>query len=95
MRALAAALILKERIYTTEARAKELRPKIEKLVTKAKKGTLALRREVLRGFDRKTTGKLFGELAPRFQERAGGYTRIIKLPPRKSDGARLAIIEFV
>ena len=89
------ALILKGRIVSTEARAKEMRPRVEKLITKAKKGTLASRRELLRVLDKESVGKLFAELAPLYRERPGGYTRILKLGPRKSDGAKMAIIEFV
>ncbi|MBI2610021.1 50S ribosomal protein L17 [Candidatus Giovannonibacteria bacterium] len=88
-------LILKEKIITTEARAKEIRPKVEKLVTKAKRGDLASRRLVISETDNKTAIRLFSAIAPRFQERHGGYTRITKLPRRKSDNSPRAIIEFV
>jgi len=88
-------LIEHERITTTEARAKELAPFIEKLITKAKKGGLSQRRQVARVLSKKSTKKLFNEIAPRYKDRPGGYTRILKLPPRESDGAKMAIIEFV
>ncbi len=94
-RSLLRALIMKERILTTEARAKEIRPKVERLLTKAKRGTLAARREVLRTLDAAAAKKLISQLAGRYEKRAGGYTRIMKLGPRKSDAARMAIIEFV
>lgn len=82
---------------TTEAKAKELRPKIEKLVTKAKNPTLANRRLIMGGFynDETVATKLISDIAPRYTERAGGYTRIIKLAVRKSDASPMAIIEFV
>lgn len=96
MRSLANSLIEEGRIKTTEARAKELRPFIEKLVTVGKLGTLAARREVLRRTGRlKAADKLVRELAVKYRERHGGYTRIVKLPRRVSDGSRRALIEFV
>jgi large subunit ribosomal protein L17 len=96
LRSLAEGLILKGRITTTEAKAKELRPFVEKLVTKARQNTLASRRLVISRLGTEARAKkLVAEVAPRYVERAGGYTRIIKLPPRKSDGSKMAIIEFV
>jgi len=95
LKSLAESLIEHERITTTEARAKELAPFIEKLITKAKKGGLSQRRQVTRVLSKKSTKKLFNEIAPRYKDRPGGYTRILKLPPRESDGAKMAIIEFV
>lgn len=93
---LAIALVEHKRIKTTVPRAKELRGFAERLVTFAKKGDLAARREVLKRVkDRDTARILFDELGPRYQERAGGYTRVIKLPPRQGDNADMAIIEFV
>jgi large subunit ribosomal protein L17 len=89
------ALILNERIKTTEARAKEIRPLTEKFITRAKKNNLASRRLLLRFFSKNVVKKLMEEIAPRFKNKPGGYTRILKLGPRKSDGARMAIIEFV
>ena len=84
------------RITTTEAKAKALRPYAEKLITKAKRGDLASRREVLSKLhDRDVVAFLFEDIAPRFAERPGGYTRILKLEPRKGDNARMAIIELV
>ena len=83
-------------IDTTEAKAKFLRPYVEKLITKARKGDLSSRREVLKDItDRDVVARLFHEIAPRFAERDGGYTRILKLGPRKGDGAPMARIELV
>lgn len=97
LRSLASNLILREKMTTTEPKAKEIRPYVEKLVTKAKKDTLANRRLVIEeiGQDKKVIAKLFGELGPRFNERRGGYTRIMKLGRRISDGSPMAVIEFV
>ncbi|MDX1630598.1 MAG: 50S ribosomal protein L17 [Thermoanaerobaculia bacterium] len=89
-------LVEHERITTTLAKAKELRPIAEKMVTKGKKDTVAARRRVRRWLpDRRHVQKLFDEIAPRFLERPGGYLRILKLGPRKSDSAEMAILEFV
>jgi large subunit ribosomal protein L17 len=96
MRGLASSLIEHEAITTTEAKAKELRPFIEKLITKAKSGTLHDRRQAIRHIHRRETAdKLFQELGPRFLKRAGGYTRILKTGQRKGDGAEMARIELV
>ncbi|MEX0673096.1 MAG: 50S ribosomal protein L17 [Candidatus Paceibacterota bacterium] len=92
---LARSLVLHDRIQTTEAKAKELRPFAEKLLTEAKKNTQASIRRVENKIGPDARVKLCGELASRYQEREGGYTRIVKLPYRKSDSASLAIIEFV
>ena len=90
-------LIRHGRIETTEARAKEMRPFIEKLVTLAKEDTIARRRLVASRLINQDaeTAKLFAEYAPKYKDVAGGYTRVIKLPTRISDGAEKAIIEFV
>lgn len=95
LKSLASALIEKEKIKTTEIKGKELKPFIEKLVTRAKKQNLAARREVAKYFSKKITKKLMDKIGPQYKERQGGYVRIIKLGPRKSDGAKMAIIEFV
>ncbi|MGW5385242.1 50S ribosomal protein L17 [Nocardia sp. NPDC003963] len=93
---LATALFEHGRITTTEAKAKALRPYAEKLVTKAKAGTLADRREVLRVIRNKdVVHDLFAEIGPSFEGRNGGYTRIVKTLPRKGDNAPMAIIELV
>lgn len=88
-------LILRERIKTTEARAKEIRPIIEKVITKSKIDNLANRRLLLKRLNLKSINKLFKDLSPRFKERSGGYCRIMKLGIRKNDGAKMAIIEFI
>lgn len=96
LRNLAASLISHERIRTTEAKAKELRPFVERLVTLGKRDSLHARRRALAILPRKdSVKKLFGEISPRFAERPGGYTRILKLGPRQGDGALMAFIEFV
>jgi large subunit ribosomal protein L17 len=88
--------IKKGKVITTEARAKELKPLVEKMVTRAKKDTVSNRRFLARSLERPQLKKLFGEIAPRYLERNGGYTRIIKLGPRKTgDASSMAIIEFV
>ena len=85
-----------ERIITTLEKAKELRPIFEKTVTQGKRGTLHARRRVRRWLsDRHLVQKLFDDIAPRFEDRQGGYTRIAKLGPRKGDGAEMAILELV
>lgn len=91
----ARALAQKEKIQTTEAKAKEISPLMERLITKAKLNTLHTRRELLRYFDPKLAKKMVEEIAPRYRDRQGGYTRVIKTVPRKSDGAKMAIIELV
>jgi large subunit ribosomal protein L17 len=84
------------RITTTEAKARVLRPVAEKLITKAKRGDLHNRREVLKTVrDKTVVHELFTEIAPRFATRPGGYTRITKIGPRKGDNAPMAVIELV
>jgi large subunit ribosomal protein L17 len=84
------------RITTTEAKARALRPHAEKLITKAKKGDLHNRREVLKTIrDKGVVHTLFTEIGPTFSERPGGYTRITKIGPRKGDNAPMAVIELV
>lgn len=97
LESLALNLIVRGKIRTTLAKAKELRPFIEKMVTKAKNDTVANRRLVAARVGNRTreVKKLFENIAPNYKERAGGYTRIVKMNPRKSDGAEMAIIEFV
>lgn len=96
-RNLAAALIMHERINTTLPKAKDLRPIVEKMLTIAKKGTLAARKQLISecGGDRPEVGKLISNLAERFRDRQGGYLRIMKNGHRKGDCAAMAIIEFV
>ena len=96
LRNMSASLIRHERIRTTLAKAKELRPFAERLVTLGKKDSLHARRRALQILpDKKAVAKLFSEVSPRFSERPGGYTRILKLEPRQGDGAPMAFIEFV
>ena len=93
---LAASLFAAEAIVTTEAKAKALRPVAEKLITKARKGGLHNHRQVVAYLgDREMASKLFDDIGPRYTERPGGYTRILKLGPRKGDNAPMARIELV
>jgi len=93
---LATDLFMHEKVTTTEAKAKALRPVAEKLITKARKGDLHARRVVLKTItDKAAVAKLFEDVAPRYEDRPGGYTRITKLGPRRGDGAEEAIIELV
>jgi large subunit ribosomal protein L17 len=97
MRSLAHNLILEEKIITTEAKAKSLRPYVERLVTHAKVDTVAGRRHVSAhlGNDTEATSKLFTDIGPRYKERKGGYTRIVRVGQRAGDGAIQAYIGFV
>jgi len=93
---LTASLIEHEEITTTHAKAKRLRPYAEKMITKARRGDLHARRTVLKKIeDKDVVTKLFDDIAPRYADRPGGYTRIIKLGPRRGDGAEMAKIELV
>jgi large subunit ribosomal protein L17 len=93
---LARAILVNERIKTTETRAKEVRPLVEKIITWGKKGDVHSRRLALAQLnDRELVHKVFADIAPRFEERPGGYTRIMKLGPRKGDSAPMVIIELV
>ncbi|MDB5195260.1 MAG: rplQ [Parcubacteria group bacterium] len=97
LRGLMKSLIIHERISTTEAKAKELRPLIEKLVTTSRKNTVANRRLVAArlGNDDEVVKKLFSAIAPRYMDRAGGYTRITKRQSTATDGRKTAYISFV
>ncbi|MBU1136845.1 50S ribosomal protein L17 [Patescibacteria group bacterium] len=103
LKILAANLILKERIKTTEARAKEIRPIVEKLITKGKKiysegkdgKNLSVVRALSAYLPEKAVKKMIDKIAPRYQERNGGYTRIIKLGEFRTDGAEMTFIELV
>ena len=90
-------LIDHERIETTTAKAKAVKPEVEKLITLARRGDLHARRQALSalGQDKFVVYKLFEEIAPRYAERPGGYTRILKLGPRKSDATEMALLELV
>ncbi len=101
LRNLAKEVIDHERIKTTEAKAKAVKPEVEKLITLAKRGDLHARRQAYaalagHGSDRKAiVHKLFEEVAPRYAERPGGYTRILKLGPRRSDQSEMVFLELV
>lgn len=93
---LALNLIVREKIKTTLPKAKELRPFIEKLVTRAKKGDMNTRRLIIAKLSNtKEVKKLFDVIAPKYVDKKGGYTRVLKLGIRKSDSAPMAVIEFV
>lgn len=95
LKSLARSLVLKGRINTTEAKAKEIRPLVEKLITRGKTDTVANRRLLVSALGDETTAKKLVATAQTYKERAGGYLRIIKMGPRKGDAAAMAIIEFV
>ena len=97
MRNLSRELIEHERIRTSQAKAKAVKPEVEKLITLAKRGGLHARRQALSelGQDRFVVHKLFEEIAPRYAERPGGYTRIVKLGPRRSDSTEMVLLELV
>ena len=90
-------LIEHERIRTTQAKAKAVKPEVEKLITLGKRADLHARRQALSklGQDKFAVHKLFVEIAPRYQGREGGYTRIVKLGPRRSDAAEMVFLELV
>jgi large subunit ribosomal protein L17 len=89
-------LFAHERIITTQTRAKELKRSAERMITFAKRGDLHARRQVLRVIaDKQVVAKLFDELGPRYKSRNGGYTRVVKLGPRRGDGVFMSIIELV
>jgi large subunit ribosomal protein L17 len=96
MRNMATSLFRHERIETTTAKAKELRPYAERLITLARRGDLhSIRLAATKIQDRDVLGKLFDHIAPRYSERPGGYTRILKLGNRKGDAAEMSLIELV
>jgi len=96
LRNLVTSFIEKERVTTTVAKAKEARPMAEKLITLGKADTLHARRQALRVLTKESAvTRLFAEIGPRFSERPGGYTRIVKLGMRKGDGASMAILEMI
>ncbi len=97
LRSLARSLILKEKMTTTQARAKELRGFIEPLVTKGRTGSIASYRLIVSrlGGDERAATKLVKKIAPRYKERTGGYVRVLKVPQRRSDGSLMAFIAFV
>lgn len=95
IRSLVENLVVAEKMTTTETKAKELRPVIEKLITLSKKPTLASRRIVRARVGLIASKKLHESIGPKYKDRNGGYTRITKIPNRKSDGSGMAVIEFV
>ena len=96
LKGLVLSLVLHEKIKTTEAKAKSLRPLMERIITRAKVDNLRNRREVLKKvIAQKAVKKLFEVIGPKYKERKGGYTRIVKLNPRKNDSAKMAILELV
>ena len=95
MKSLVSSLINHQSILTTQAKAKALRPVVEKLVSRAKSDTLASRRVLNSRIEIKATKKLVDEIAPKYKSRSGGYTRITKLETKRSDAAKMAQIEFV
>ena len=97
MRNLCREVIQHERIKTSQAKAKAVKPQLERLITLAKRGDLHARRRALAelGQDRFVVHKLFEEIAPRYAERQGGYARIVKLGPRRSDSTEMVFLELV
>jgi large subunit ribosomal protein L17 len=97
MRNLCREVVEHERIRTSQAKAKAVKPRVEKLITLAKRGDLHARRQVLSelGQDKFLAHKLIEEIAPRYAERPGGYTRIVKLGPRRSDSTEMVFLELV
>lgn len=96
MRSLVTSIVVYEKIKTTEAKAKAVKPLVEKLVTAGKKNNLTSRRQLMQVlYHKKAVNKVLEVLGPRYLDRKGGYTRIIKLEPRAGDGAKMVQIEFV
>ena len=95
MKSLALSLVVRGKIKTTDAKARELRPMVEKMITQGRLGTIASRRALVSKVGVIGADKIFKDLAPKYVGRAGGYTRITKLPARVSDGSLMAVIEFV
>jgi len=96
MRNMVTSLLAHEHVNTTNAKGKELKRQAEHIITFAKRGDLHSRRQVLRHIaDKSVVSKLFDELGPRYSERAGGYTRLVKIGPRRGDGAEMCIVELV
>ena len=96
MRSLATSFVIYEKIKTTKAKARAVKPLVEKIITLGKKDTLPNRRQVLKIlYLAGAVKKLFEVLGPRFKERPGGYTRLVKLPRRQNDAAEMAILELV
>ena len=95
LRSLASSIILKEKVSTTEGRAKKIRPFLEKSISIAKKDNLSNRRNLLKNFSPRVVDKLIKEIGPRYKDRPGGYSRIVKINPSKADSAKMVIIELI
>ncbi|MFZ2620927.1 MAG: 50S ribosomal protein L17 [Minisyncoccia bacterium] len=95
MKSLALSLVVNGKIKTTDAKARELRPMVEKMVTTGRLGTVASRRTLVSRIGSIGADKMVKDISPKYEGRSGGYTRITKLPARTSDGSLMAIIEFV
>ena len=95
MKSLALSLVLNGKIKTTDAKARELRPYTEKMITQGKSLTLSTRRLLISKIGTKGAEKIVKDLSPKYIERSGGYTRITKLPARISDGSLMAVVEFI
>ena len=95
LKSLALALVLENRIKTTDAKARSLRPFVEKLVTQGRLKTVAARRNLISKIGTKGAEKIVTDISPKYAERKGGYTRITKLPQRLSDGSFMSVIEFI
>lgn len=95
MRSLAANLIIREKIQTTKVRARQTANFVEKMITKAKSNDLSSRRSLLAILPKEAANKLISTIAPRFKDRKGGYTRVVKLGERIKDGAPMAVVELI
>ncbi len=95
LKSLVSSIVVKGKVRTSLVKAKTARPILEKLITKAKGGTIAQRRQIGKFLGSKASEKLFKDIAPKYSSRNGGYLRITKISSRKSDGSRQAIIELV
>ncbi len=95
LKSLACSLVLREKIKTTQAKAKVTRSLVEKYITLAKRGSLSSERQLLKVFPKNLARKLIKDIAPRYKERKGGYTRIINLGERKSDKTKMVILELL
>ena len=95
LRSLASVIILKERIFTTEGKAKKVKPYLEKVISRSRENNLANKRILLTDFTPKVVNKLLKEIGPRYASQTGGYTRIMKTKARKSDAAKMVLIELI
>lgn len=95
LKSLALALVKEGKIQTTEAKAKEIRPLVEKMITSGKTDTLSTRKNLIGKIGKIGADKIIKTVSPKYKTRSGGYTRITKLPARKSDGSPMAVIELI